>query len=279
MLLATPNGVLDRLRIEESSRVAPGVLRLSIRRKPMTRFRPSQASTNARRLTRRSAIGLGAGLLAAPVISRSLLAQESTPESTPDQLPIQSTTVGEMPSAGGMRPGPVGQDSPLPTAANPSTPVQIQVEKAEIDAQIEILDIVNGVMQNPTGPWVVGWYRQTATLGEQGNAVLAGHVDFWNVGPSVFFNLRNLVQGDVITLIGEDGRSYDYAMEWSEVFDLEALTSGGLQDVVGPTDMPSVTLITCGGDFDYVNGEYLSRMVVRGTLIQPASTPESTPEG
>ena len=60
---------------------------------------------------------------------------------------------------------------------------------------------------------------------------------------------------------------------------LEALTSGGLQDVVGPTDVPSVTLITCGGDFDYVNGEYLSRMVVRATLMAPEGTPESTPEG
>lgn len=245
----------------------------------MTQHQTGTAPIISPRLSRRSAMGIGVGLLAASLSPRTLLAQESTPESTPEQLPIQSTTVGEMPSAGAMRPGPVGQDSPLPTAANPSTPVQIMVANAGIDAPVETLDIVNGVMQNPTGPWVVGWYRQTATLGEQGNVVMAGHVDYWNVGPSVFFNLRDLAAGDVITLVGEDGRSYDYAMEWSEVFDLEALTSGGLQDVVGVTDVPSVTLITCGGDFDYVNGEYLSRMVVRGTLIAPTSTPESTPEG
>lgn len=242
----------------------------------MTHDRPAPTPSGTR-MSRRAAVGLGLGVLGAAATSRSLVAQDDAAESTPEMVPIQSTTVGEMPSAGALRPGPIGQDSPLPNAANPSTPVQITVEKAGIDAQIETLEIVNGIMQNPTGPWVVAWYRQTATLGEQGNVVLAGHVDYWNVGPSVFFNLRDLVAGDVITLVGEDGRGYDYAMEWAEVFDLATLTSGGLQDVVGPTDVPSVTLITCGGEFDYVNGEYLSRMVVRGALIAPEGTPESTP--
>lgn len=243
----------------------------------MMHDRPARIPFGSPRMSRRAAVGLGLGVLGAAATSRSLGAQDEAAESTPELVPIQSTTVGEMPSAGALRPGPIGQDSPLPTAANPSAPVQITVEKAGIDAQVETLEIVNGIMQNPTGPWVVAWYRQTATLGEQGNVVLAGHVDYWNVGPSVFFNLRDLVAGDVITLVGEDGRGYDYAMEWAEVFDLEALTSGGLQDVVGPTDVPSVTLITCGGEFDYVNGEYLSRMVVRATLIAPEGTPESTP--
>ncbi|HLU34165.1 MAG TPA: class F sortase [Thermomicrobiales bacterium] len=242
----------------------------------MTQVRPDQVLST--RATRRGIVGIALGGATAALSARVLVAQESTPESTPEQLPIQSTTVGAMPSAGGLRPGPIGQESPRPSAANPSAPAQITVEAAGIEADVETIEIVNGVMQNPSGPWVVGWYRQSATLGEAGNVVMAGHVDFWNVGPSVFFNLRNLVPGDIITLTGEDGRSYDYAMEWIETFDLQTLTSGGLQEVVGPTDVPSVTLITCGGEFDYVNGEYLSRTVVRATLVQPESTPESTPE-
>lgn len=204
----------------------------------------------------------------------------STPESTPSQVPIESTTTGELPSSGALRPGPLGEKSPLPRAANPSAPANIRVEKAGINADIEQLDIVNGVMANPSGPWVVAWYRQTATLGEQGNVVLAGHVDFWNVGPSVFFNLRDLAQGDEMVLTGEDGRTYTYAVDWVETFLLDDLTTGGvLQDVTGHTDTRSVTLITCGGEFDYVNGEYLSRMVVRGTFVAPPpATPESTPD-
>src|SRR5699024_11688568 len=111
-----------------------------------------------------------------------------TPQPTPTTPPIESTTTGEMPSSGALRPGPVGENSPLARASNPSDPMNIVVENAGINASVEMQDIVDGVMVNPSGPWVVAWYRQTATLGEQGNVVMAGHVDFWNVGPSVFFN-------------------------------------------------------------------------------------------
>lgn len=232
---------------------------------------------HAFRLSRRSVLGVATGALIGGAL-RSATAQESTPPSTPDTVPIQSTTVGEMPSTGALRPGPIGQQSALPRAANPTDPVHITVDKAGINADIVTMQIVNGTMENPPGPWVVAWYRQTATLGEAGNVVLAGHVDYWDVGPSVFYNVRDLVPGDVITLTGENDSTYDYAVEWSEIYDIAALTGGKLQEVVGVTDVPSVTLITCGGEFDYANGEYLSRMVVRGSLIIPEGTPESTPE-
>lgn len=228
--------------------------------------------------TRRSLIATAAAIGS----TRLAFAQDeaSTPESTPSQPPIESTTTGEMPSSGALRPGPVGENSPLARAANPTDPVNIIVEKAGINAIVEHQDIVDGVMVNPSGPWVVAWYRQTATLGEQGNVVLAGHVDFWNVGPSVFFNLRDLAQGDEIILTGEDDSTYTYAVDWVETFLMEDLTTGGvLEDVTGHTNTRSVTMITCGGEFDYVNGEYLSRMVVRGTFVPPPpATPESTPD-
>lgn len=223
-------------------------------------------------------------IVAAAALGSSRLAfaqdDESTPESTPSQPPIESTTTGELPSSGALRPGPVGENSPLARASNPTDPVNIIVEKAGINASVEQQDIVNGVMTNPSGPWVVAWYPQTATLGEQGNVVMAGHVDFWNVGPSVFFNVRDLVEGDEIVLTGENGNTYTYAVDWVETFLMEDLTTGGvLEDVTGHTDTRSVTLITCGGEFDYVNGEYLSRMVVRGTFVPPPpATPESTPD-
>lgn len=226
--------------------------------------------------TRRTLLGAAAIAGAARVAHAQ---DTSTPASTPAQVPIESTTTGDTPSAGGLRPGPLGENSPLPRAANPTAPINIVVEKAGINADIEQLDIVNGVMPNPTGPWVVAWYRQTATLGEQGNVVLAGHVDFWNVGPSVFFNVRDLVEGDLVVLTGENGSTSTYAVNWSATYTLDELTTGGkLQEVVGHTDVPSLSMITCGGEFDYVNGEYLSRMVVRATYVPPPpATPDSTP--
>lgn len=225
--------------------------------------------------TRRSFI---AAMAASLVSFRAILAQ-STPESTSEMVPIESTTTGELPSSGALRGGPVGQNSPQVRAANPSDPANIVITSIGVNADIEHLDIVDGVMSNPTGPWVVSWYRQTATLGEPGNVVLAGHVDFWNVGPSVFFSVRNLVEGDEIILTGEDGRTATYAVEWVDTFDNETLAAGKLQEIAGWTEQQTLTLITCGGEFDHINGHYLSRTVVRARFVEPPmSTPVASPE-
>jgi sortase (surface protein transpeptidase) len=130
-------------------------------------------------------------------------------------------------------------------------------------------------MEDPTGPWVVSWYQQSAELGEVGNALLAGHVDYWGVGPSVFYDVRNLAEGDEISITGEDGVSFSYGVEWVETIAIEELISGRTADVVAPTSYQALTLFTCGGEFDYVNGEYLSRTVVRARRLPPVS--DSTP--
>lgn len=225
------------------------------------------------RLNRRRTLGIvtasasAAAIAIASSMRHATQAQGETP--TPEAsaiVPIQSTTVGEMPTTGAIRGAPVGQQ-PLPViAATATVPVAIQVPKAQIDAQIEVLNIVNGTMENPTGPWVVSWYQQTAKLGETGNVVLAGHVDYWNVGPSVFYHVGSLVEGDEITLTGADNATFTYVVATNETFGVEVLTGGKLSEMVSPTPAPALTMITCGGEFDYVNGEYLSRTVVRANF-------------
>ncbi|MDP9367997.1 MAG: class F sortase [Chloroflexota bacterium] len=183
------------------------------------------------------------------------------------KAPITSTQVGEMPTTGGMRPGPVGLNPPTATFSRGVLPSAIRIDKAQVDAEVETVEIVDGVMQNPTGPWVVSWYKETARLGEDDNTVMAGHVDYWDVGPAVFFNLKDLAQGDQIQVTGEDGSVYAYQVEWIKTYTVAELTPERIQEIVGPTDDPALTLITCGGEFDYATGEYLSRMVVRANRV------------
>lgn len=225
-------------------------------------------------LTRRRTLGLlASGLGLAALAAEPASSQESTPESTPA---IESNLAGEMPTTGALRPGPVGQQPPA-SVVTTTIPVSIMVEAAGIDAVVEALDIVDGKMEDPTGPWVVSWYQQSAALGEPGNVMLAGHVDYWGVGPSVFYNVRDLVEGDRIDLTGEDGEIFSYDVLWNQTFTLDELVSGTMAEVVAPSDEQIVTLFTCGGEFDYVNGEYLSRTVVRGQRAQ-TDAGESTPE-
>ncbi|MBA2247317.1 MAG: class F sortase [Chloroflexia bacterium] len=251
---------------------------------PSERANPFGKGMSRREAARRAALlatavgGIGVGI--APL--RGARGQDtgtgaSQASSTPSST-IQSNTVGEMPTTGALRPGPVGQQPPRPSSLR-TTPVAIASEPAEIDAEVETLQILDGVMQNPTGPWVVAWYEQTAQLGEPGNVVMAGHVDYWGVGPSVFFNVKDLAEDDEVALTGSDGSIHTYAVDSIETVGVEELTSGRIGELVGPVPGQALTLITCGGEFDYVNGEYLSRTAIRATFtgVTRPATPPSTP--
>ncbi len=170
---------------------------------------------------------------------------------------------GEVPTTGGPRPGPIGSN---PSTARPRgvLPVAIKIDKAQVDAQIEQQEIVGGAMQNPSGPWVVSWYKETGKLGEVGNAVMAGHLDYWDVGPAVFSNLGRLSEGDEIAVTGDDGATYTYRVVWSRLFET---ATAPIAEIVGPTADESLTLITCGGPFDDERGEYIQRLVVRAVRV------------
>jgi hypothetical protein len=178
---------------------------------------------------------------------------------------IEPSNLGEVPTTGGLRPGPAGA---LPSTAAPVAagvvPIAIQIPNALVDAQVETNEIVDGVMQDPTGPWVVSWYKESPKLGQVGNILMAGHLDYWDVGPAVLYNINNLNQGDTISVTGEDGIVYTYEVDWRENFET---ANAPLDQIVGPTDNQSLTLITCGGPFDYTNGVYLERTVVRAHRV------------
>jgi LPXTG-site transpeptidase (sortase) family protein len=189
---------------------------------------------------------------------------------TAQDTPIQSTQLGDVPTSGGARPGPGTQIAPSAPAATGAVPVAISIPNAQVDAAVEEREIVDGVMQDPTGPWVVSWYKETPMLGAPGNTVMAGHVDYWDVGPSVFYNVGDLKEGDLITITGDNGKIYTYKVSWVKLYNAD---DAPIQEIVGPTDKRALTLITCGGEFDYTNGVYLQRTVVRANYVG-SSTPQ-----
>jgi len=193
--------------------------------------------------------GLGAGLAVAG----------QTAANNGPQLPQWGQTSGTT----DLQAGPLGLN---PAIDRGQIPASIRISDAGVDAEIEPQQIVDGQMLNPSGPWVVAWYDQTARAGEIGNFVGAGHVDYWEVGPAVFKQLANLQIGAPIEVIGRDAATYVYEVEKITRVDIETLTVDQLNspDMVGNTDYAALTLITCGGDF---NGqEYLQRDIVRGRL-------------
>jgi sortase (surface protein transpeptidase) len=183
--------------------------------------------------------------------------------------------LSEVPTTGARRPGPiilaatrVAAPEPEPEPVEGVAPIALQVDSVSVDAPIELGAVVDGVMMDPSGPWVVSWYEPLGKVGEGGNVVMAGHVDYWNVGPAVFWDIRELPAGEIIRVVGEDGKNYEYAVQWIERYDAAGLTPEVIQnDIVGDTGEETLTLITCGGTFDPATGEYNERWVVRANLI------------
>jgi hypothetical protein len=177
---------------------------------------------------------------------------------------ISLKELGEQPTSGGARPGPVNA---VPGLRPPGVlPVGLRIETIALDATIEQQQIENGVMQNPSGPFVVAWYKETGRLGElDNNVVLAGHLDYWDVGPAIFYDLWKLEDGNKIEVSGKNGAVYVFTVDWVKAYKLDELDSTAIQEIIGPTPNESLTLITCGGTFDYDSGEYEERIIVRGT--------------
>jgi len=153
---------------------------------------------------------------------------------------------------------PITLDEPQST-----TPVRLVLPSLGIDAPVAALALAeDGTMPAPARADLVAWYSFSAPAGGDGNAVLAGHRD-WQGRRGVFYTLGQLQPEDDIWLQDAAGVWHRYTVVWSARYPDDAAPLAAL---VGPTERPTLTLITCGGVFDRTLGRYLDRQVVRAVL-------------
>lgn len=105
----------------------------------------------------------------------------------------------------------------------------------------------------------IAWYRFGPGPGEPGSAVLAAHVDYNGVR-GVFFDLAQLDTGDRVTVELTGGRARTFTVQDRASVEKEVLPIGELFRREGS---PTLTLITCGGEFDAAARSYRSNVVVR----------------
>ena len=183
-------------------------------------------------------------------------------------------TGSQLPSTSldGSRSGPLGPSDDVQTLAS-ERPVAMIIPEANVDSEVEVNHIVDGQMLNPTGPWVVSWYEGTGLLHEKRrNMLYSGHVDYWDVGPAIFWTLVDLPEGAQIQVLGDQGGEATYAIEYIERVTLSEMTAEKMQEITAPTPYEALTIITCGGEFDYNVGEYLQRDIVRARLVEGAES-------
>ena len=181
-------------------------------------------------------------------------------------------------SQDGSRSGPLGPSDDVQTLAS-ERPVAMIIPEANVDSEVEINHIVDGQMLNPTGPWVVSWYEGTGLMHEKRrNMLYSGHVDYWDVGPAIFWTLAGVPEGTEIQVLGDKGGQASYAIEYIERVTLAEMTAEKMQEITAATPYEALTIITCGGEFDYNVGQYLQRDIIRARLVEGAESGTSISE-
>lgn len=118
---------------------------------------------------------------------------------------------------------------------------------------------------SPKTAWGVGWYNFTAYPGSGGNAVFAGHVDWYTGESAVFAGLGRLGGGDLVYVLLPNGGTAVYAVGGSEWVRPEA---ADLKNVWWGTGRDSITFITCGGTWNAAAQDYSHRLVVRAYRVR-----------
>jgi sortase (surface protein transpeptidase) len=138
-------------------------------------------------------------------------------------------------------------------------PVRLLVPAIRMNARIIPLGLNRDrTVQVPRSFGQAGWFKPGPEPGERGAAVILGHVDSKR-GPGVFYRLRALRRGDVITIIVRTGSKIRFVVTGTKAVPKHRFPTKLIYRHKGG---PGIRLITCDGRFDSSTGHYVDNYVV-----------------
>jgi hypothetical protein len=187
--------------------------------------------------------------------------------STPGPAPTPPPALGSFdtpavpPVAPGFEVGALPERVAAPGAA--SAPVRLEIPAIGVATRLVRLGLEpDGAMQVPGDFADAGWFTGGPSPGQEGPAVIAGHVDS-RTGPAVFYRLRALRPGDPILVEQADGARLRFVVEQARSYPKAGFPTAA---VFGPVPSAELRLITCTGDFDRSRGSYRDNLVVFARL-------------
>lgn len=146
-----------------------------------------------------------------------------------------------------------------------SVPTRITIPSIGVDAPVMQVGLAsNGAIATPPldQPNLAGWYSGGPAPGEQGPAVVVGHVDGPN-GASVFYRLGSVKPGAQVRMDLADHRTAVFT-----VYSVEYYPKGSFPGnrVYGDYSRPGLRLITCGGPYLGGSVGYADNIVVYASL-------------
>jgi sortase (surface protein transpeptidase) len=149
------------------------------------------------------------------------------------------------------------------TAARSAPPTHIRIPRIGVDAGLVQLDKrSDGTLEVPSDWNTPGWYARGPAPGENGPAVILGHLDSYT-GPAVFWRLSALQAGDPVEIERQDGSRLTFSVVRTQAFSVDSFPT---KEVYGPTAGPELRLITCGGSYSAARHEYLENVVAFARL-------------
>jgi sortase (surface protein transpeptidase) len=173
--------------------------------------------------------------------------------------PAQSVGAVTLATAGPSPADDVPQFHSVRSYQSVALPVRLRIPAVGINSSLLRLGLAaDGTIAAP-GQWqLAGWYDQGPRPGQEGPAVIVGHVDSRS-GPAVFYRLTELRPGTPVYVDRADGSSVRFRVTGH----LEVPKSQFPADLMyAPTLQTLLRLVTCGGSFDSSTGHYRDNIVV-----------------
>ncbi|ANS79155.1 putative secreted protein [Serinicoccus hydrothermalis] len=206
-----------------------------------------------------------------PTLADSATASRDVGESTALPAPVPSAAAetqapedGDSEDSAGSSTEETADDEAIPVEepAPVEEPVSVNIPAIGVTSDLLHLGLDDeGALAVPEGDDfdTAAWYDGSPRPGEDGPAVILGHVSSIGRGPSVFFDLAALSVGDTVEVTRADGSEATF-----EVYDLQQFPKNAFPtaQVYGNTPGPELRVITCAGTISESTGHYNDNVIV-----------------
>jgi hypothetical protein len=205
-----------------------------------------------------AALALLSGCTSAPAAPTAAPASQAPRESASPAAAAPARAVPDVP-----RTSAALEDHPVVV---PPAPTRLEVPDLGIDVSVRPVGLDDqGRMGLYDDPAIAAWYQWgPAPASPAGSTVIAAHVDSLEYDLLPFARLRDAAAGMTVFVTDAAGTRRGYAVQSLEGIEKADVDWRAAFDRSGA---PRLTLVTCGGEFDYENRRYLSNLVVTATPV------------
>jgi len=123
----------------------------------------------------------------------------------------------------------------------------------------------SGAIAVPDNIYETGWYDGSSLPGQAGAMFIYGHVSSWTAD-GIFYNLKHLVPGNLVTITRGDNTTYTYKVIKSVVYPYNNVPMNTVLTPVS-ANTPGLNLMTCTGQVIKGTSEFNERLVVYTSLV------------